>query len=44
VSLKEKEMGLNRDVLESKDTLMRYPKLEGFATDVLYGKALALQR
>jgi len=44
VSLKEKEMGLNRDVLENKDALMRYPKLEEFATDILYQKALVLQR
>jgi len=37
-------MGLNRDVLENKDTLMRYPKLEEFTTDILYQKALVLQR
>jgi len=44
VSLKEKEMGLNRDVLENKDALMRYPILEEFSASVLYQKALALQR
>jgi len=44
VSLKEKEMGLNRDILENKDTLMRYPKLEEFTTDIIYQKALVLQR
>ena len=44
VSLKEKEMGLNRDVLENKDALMRYPKLEEFSPNILYQKALVLQR
>jgi len=44
VSLKEKEMGLNRDLLDNKDTLMRYPILEEFTTDILYQKALVLQR
>jgi len=44
VSLKEKEMGLNRDVLENKDALMRYPKLEEFPPTILYQKALVLQR
>ena len=44
VSLKEKEMGLNRDILENKDMLMRYPKLEEFTTNVIYQKALVLQR
>jgi len=44
MSLKEKEMGLNRDVLENKDVLMRYPKLEEFPASVLYQKALVLQR
>jgi len=44
VSLKEKEMGLNRDILENKDMLMRYPKLEEFPADILYQKALVLQR
>jgi len=37
-------MGLNRDVLENKDALMRYPILEEFSASVLYQKALALQR
>ena len=37
-------MGLNRDVLENKDMLMRYPKLEEFTTDIIYQKAVVLQR
>jgi len=37
-------MGLNRDLLENKDTLMQYPKLEEFTSDIVYQKALVLQR
>jgi E3 ubiquitin-protein ligase HECTD3 len=43
-SSKEKEMGLNRDLLENKDVLIRYPRLEEFDVDVLYRKALVLLR
>lgn len=37
-------MGLNRDLLENKELLIRYPLLNNDDVDVLYRKALALLR
>ncbi|XP_070563097.1 E3 ubiquitin-protein ligase HECTD3-like isoform X2 [Ptychodera flava] len=42
-SSKEKDLGLNRDLFAA-DSLVRYPKLELIDIDVLYRRALALQR
>lgn len=42
-SSKERDLGLNRDLFKP-ESLVRYPKLEGFEPDVLYRRALLLHR
>lgn len=39
----ERDLGLNADVFQSPN-LVRYPRLEGTPPDVLYRRALVIQR
>ncbi|XP_013403036.1 E3 ubiquitin-protein ligase HECTD3 isoform X2 [Lingula anatina] len=42
-SSKERDLGLSKDLFSSQD-LVRYPKLENVAADLLYRRAIGLQR